>query len=449
MLASAIAARLPSKELFLCSGLTASAVLDRAAVVRAKVGSSAKSIGVLSKEDLGVAIAVIAMDRAVNDLLLIPHDSDLGLVRELVERAGCDLLLTDLDLPTGALPCPVIRIDCSASSSSHQLKHGDVSTRWILPTSGTTGVPKLVAHTVDSLTRSVRRDTSRGEKLRWGCLYDVTRFAGLQVFLQAILGGSALIFVDRRAALPVQLAQLAEKGCNALSATPTLWRKLLMCPEVQKLQLRQVTLGGEIADGPILRALQRTFPDARVVHIYASTEAGVGFSVTDGLPGFPASYFNVMANGTELRMSPEGTLMIKPPQTHQSYVGSPGALASDDGFIDTGDRVEVRGERVYFRGRANGSINVGGNKVMPEEIEEVLLSHPRVRFAKVGARKSSVIGNLVEAAVVVTSEAATDENLLMELKQHCSRQLAPYKVPAFIRFVKSIEVSSSGKLQRA
>ncbi|NCB05377.1 MAG: hypothetical protein EOM69_07625, partial [Clostridia bacterium] len=163
-------------------------------------------------------------------------------------------------------------------------------TLWYLATSGTTGTPKLLAHTLTSLSRTVRGDQSEKTDTRWGLFYDYTRFAGLQVVLQALISGATLIAPALDASLTDKLAMLARQGCTHLSATPTMWRTIVMNPGAKDLPLRQITLGGEIADDRILNTLQTIYPTARVTHIYASTEAGVGFSVKDGRGGFPASY---------------------------------------------------------------------------------------------------------------------------------------------------------------
>ncbi len=100
-------------------------------------------------------------------------------------------------------------------------------THWVLSTSGTTGTPKLVAHTLESLTSTTKLDVQAGAAMRWGLVYDPARFAGLQLVLQALLGGGVLV-VPPQESLAVQLAFMAKHGVNALSATPSLWRKILM-----------------------------------------------------------------------------------------------------------------------------------------------------------------------------------------------------------------------------
>jgi acyl-CoA synthetase (AMP-forming)/AMP-acid ligase II len=323
-----------------------------------------------------------------------------------------------------------------------------IPTEWILPTSGTTRAPKLVAHSLDTLARTVKRGEAAGETLRWGLLYDLNRFAGIQVYLQAVLGGGSLLIPPTSYSLGETLGFFKDGACNALSATPTLWRKILMTPGAGDLPLRHITLGGEIADQSILSALASAYPGAKIRHIYASTEAGVGFSVSDGREGFPASYLHSTSQGVALRIAHDGILEIKPGIGGQRYLDEHERLCTDDGFVRTGDRVHREGERIYFMGRDSGAINVGGNKVQPEKIEKVLLSHPGVGLAAVGAKKSGITGSLVEARVVLRHGQAQSSPTIAEIRDWCCTRLERHEVPALIRVVDDLSVNASGKITR-
>ena len=122
----------------------------------------------------------------------------------------------------------------------------------------------------------------------------------------------------------------------------------------------------------------------------ASTEAGVGFEVGDGLAGFPAEVIGRQGGEVALAVV-DGSLRIRSGRTATRYLGSGAAsLADADGFVDTGDMVERRGERYYFVGRRGGIINVGGAKVHPEEVEAVINNHPGVQMSLVKARRSPI-----------------------------------------------------------
>jgi acyl-coenzyme A synthetase/AMP-(fatty) acid ligase len=151
----------------------------------------------------------------------------------------------------------------------------------------------------------------------------------------------------------------------------------------------------------------------------------------------------------------DGSLRIRSAGTAVRYLGTPaGTLADKDGFVDTRDMVELRGDRYYFIGRRDGIINVGGMKVHPEEVEAVINTHPNVQMSLVKARRSPITGAVVVADVVVkpnpgqSGAIAGTEGLKSDILETCRGALAPYKVPATIRFVPSLDVAASGKLAR-
>ena len=122
------------------------------------------------------------------------------------------------------------------------------------------------------------------------------------------------------------------------------------------------------------------------------------------LAGFPASFFDHDRDGVELKVV-DGSLRIRSPRTASRYVGAQQpALLDGDGFVDTGDMVELRGDRYVFAGRKGGIINIGGLKVHPEEIEAVINRHPQVRMSLVRPKKSPVTGAIVIADVVLRTE---------------------------------------------
>ncbi len=194
-----------------------------------------------------------------------------------------------------------------------------------------------------------------------------------------------------------------------------------------------------------MRAL---FPKAGITHIYASTEAGALFAVRDGQAGFPAQWLETGIDGARLRVR-DGELQVLSPRAMLGYAA--GAKASPvlaDGWLVTGDLVEQRGDRVYFLGRGDSVISVGGAKLTPEEVEAVLLKVPGVAEGRVFGVKNPITGYLVGAEIVAQAGADV-EHLRAELLTAARAQLEPYKVPRVIRFVSSIRVSEAGKKDRS
>ena len=231
-------------------------------------------------------------------------------------------------------------------------------------------------------------DLSNNKKFIWGLSYDLYRFAGLQVLFQSLCSGSTLV-------IPKNISDMIEMNkkifrkqkINSLSATATYWRKFLMQKHSGDINFKTITLGGEIADNQILNALKKKYPDAKISHIYASTEAGVGFAVRDGMAGFPKSYLTDGFDNKKFKVDKNNQLMILDKNQVQNYVSSNDCLYDSDGFIPTGDIIEILGDRVFFKGRESGSINVGGNKVIPEEVERALMASDLVSQAFVYGKK--------------------------------------------------------------
>lgn len=315
-------------------------------------------------------------------------------------------------------------------------------TQWLLATSGTTGTPKWIAHNIESLTRALS-NTPDNRRLRWALCYQPCRFAGIQVLLQSLLSGATL--VDCSAGdMASRVRRMQDHAITAISATPSFWRQLLMTTELSALPLTHITLGGEIADQTLLDKLAHAHPNAKILHIYASTEAGVGFAVADKRAGFPRTWLATGYQGLRLKIDERHHLWLKP----RNMLTSSSRLSSDStGFLDTGDQVSVTAERVLFLGRATGVINVGGNKVYPEQVEHVLLMHPQVTATRVYAKRSSILGELVTADVVPNK--ANDLPLLKkQLIAHCAGYLQRYQLPTQLYFVESLPIDTTGKLSR-
>ncbi len=285
-----------------------------------------------------------------------------------------------------------------------------------LQTSGTTGAPKWVTHTLDTLTARIRPGT---EKARWLLTYHPGSFAGVQVILSAMIGGHELIAPDPGDTAGSMALMGAVFDVTHMSGTPTFWRSALLVLGTRTFGLKSITLGGEMADQALLDALRAKFPEAVLRHIYATTEAGTVFSVGDGRAGFPAAWLN-----ETLSVSDRGTLVV--------------------GGVDTGDVVEVVEDRVLFRGRADSMVNVGGVKVFPETVEAHLLACPQVQEVRVTAKSSPITGAILVADIVLNPRLSNHEP---EIRAHIA-QLPRAQRPASLRFVDAIETGATGKKVR-
>ena len=316
-------------------------------------------------------------------------------------------------------------------------------------TSGTSGVPKIVRHTLEGLTGAIAAD-ARGAAPVWATFYDIRRYGGLQIFLRAIIGGGSMVLTEPGEPIADHIARLKARDVTHISGTPSHWRKLLMSGSASGFSPRYVRLSGEIADQAVLDGLSRAFPAASIGHAYASTEAGVGFAVNDGLEGFPANMVGVNRDGVEMKVE-DGSLRIRSTRTAHAYVGrNAAALTDSDGFVDTGDMIELRGDRYYFVGRRGGVINIGGLKVHPEEIETVINRHAEVRMSRARSRRSPITGSIVVADVILADgcDVSRSDDIRNKILADCRASLPSHKVPAMIKFVSSLDITAAGKLAR-
>ena len=426
--------------------------LRRARVAGPLRRMAGRRVAVRVADDLTTAVAIALLDGVTEGMLLLPSDAEEEDVQGQLAAADANVLITDrAGRSDGEHPREIFTAgdagDLLRTVRGSAVLPDPVITEWLIPTSGTTGKPKVVAHPFRSLTRTVRADRAVPDRLVWGLAYGMTRFAGVQVLVQSQLSGSPLIVPPHDADLASRVRAFAELGCTAVSATPTMWRQILMTPAAAGLNLQQITLGGEIANDAILRALARRWPHARITHIYASTEAGVGFSVKDGRAGFPATWLDHPPDGVRLAVDGRSVLRIRPIDAGQRLLEGP-PLFDEQGFVDTGDLVRQEGDRYLFLGRENGAINVGGSKIQPEQIEQILLECPGVQLAWVRGKPSPITGMVVEAHIVQDASLPTDLARRKEIADFCRQRLPAHAVPTLIRFVDHIELNEAGKVLR-
>lgn len=300
-------------------------------------------------------------------------------------------------------------------------------------TSGTTGQPKKVVHSIATLTRSVRiGDRYKGQV--WAYAYNPTHMAGLQVFFQAFENQNTLVNVFNQSREYVY-QQIRGKGITHISATPTFYRLLLPYEQTYESVIR-VTLGGEKSDQHLYDSIMKIFPNAKINNVYASTEAGSLFAAKGDCFQIPEAIkdkFKVM----------DDELLI-----HKSLLGSSDSFKFTDDYYHSGDLIEWVDEALglfRFKSRKNELINVGGYKVNPGEVEVAIQDIEGVRQAMVYGKANSILGNVLCADVVLEPGFELTE---LDIKKVLSSQLQDFKVPRRIKFVEEISLTRTGKMKR-
>jgi acyl-coenzyme A synthetase/AMP-(fatty) acid ligase len=407
---------------------------------------------IATERQLPAALALAQLDGVARRVVLCPPDLSPEHLLAAVADAGVDTILSDGTGPaTGVIDAGDMVTCFDRIVAADGAADRDVETEFALFTSGTSGRPKLAVHTLGSLIGPAADGVGSETAAIWSTFYDVRRYGGLTILLRALVGGGAMIFSESSEPVDAFMYRAGVEKVTHISGTPSHWRRALMSASTHLMSPGYVRLSGEACDQPILDALRQAFPDASIAHAFASTEAGFAFDVRDGRSGFPASLIGE-DGAVNLRVQ-DGTLRIKSSRTASRYLGDHiSSLLDETGFVDTGDLVELDGERYHFHGRRGGIINVGGLKVHPEAVEAVINQHPDVHMSRVSARPSPITGAIVVAEIVVKAmpdhagvEFKTIKNEILTL---CRRTLPAHQVPAMLNQVASLDVAASGKLVR-
>lgn len=301
-------------------------------------------------------------------------------------------------------------------------------------TSGTTGRPKKITHSISSLTRTVKIKESLSD-CRWAFAYNPTHIAGIQVFLQSLFNENTLVDVFKQPRNIINEV-IKKYSITHISATPTFYRLLLPFDEVF-VNVKRITFGGEKSDSHLYEKLQAIFPNAKITNIYASTELGTLLHSSGEFFTIPKYYSNdIIIKDNELLVNAK-------------ILGKSDDLIINDGMYRTGDIVEVISHDPIvfkFKTRISDYINIGGYKVNIQEIEEALNSISGVQMASVNVKTNSVMGNMLIANIVL-------DNTNLELseksiKEILKNKLQDFKIPRIIKFVKELEFTHTGKISK-
>ena len=402
-----------------------------------------RSVVLLVGDMVKAAAALIDLDGVARRILLCPPNWEEAKLAAAAELIGADALAFDEEDPEPPALSVELRHPVRLPLRPCAVASPTLETEWVLPTSGTSGPPKLAVHNLHTLMGAI----APAPLQQWATFYDIRRYGGLQIFLRALAGRGSLRLSGVDEEIESFLARCGACGVTHISGTPTHWRMALFSGAAASIDPEYVRLSGEIADDPLLARLSDAYPRAQIEHAYASTEAGVAFEVGDGRAGFPEAWLG--GDGPIALKIREGSLRVRTPRRALRLLGADApALVDEEDFVDTGDLIETRDGRCYFMGRRGGVINVGGAKVHPEEVEAVLNGLDAVRASRVSARANAITGAIVVAEIVLNDPAAKRDTLAREIMAAARQKLAAHMTPAQIRFVDALPMTDAGKLRR-
>ncbi len=293
----------------------------------------------------------------------------------------------------------------------------------VLFTSGSTGRHKAAVHDLGLL---LRKFTARRHRRRTLVFLQLDHIGGVNTLLYTLSNGGAVVAPADRS--PGTVAATIERHhVELLPTSPTFLNLLLLSGEHERRDLSSlqlITYGTEAMPESTLRKVGAAFPNAKLQQTYGLTELGILRSQSRGSDSL---WVRVGGEGFQTKII-NGRLWVKAESAMLGYLNAPSPF-DDEGYFDTGDKVEVDGEWLRILGRESEIINVGGSKVYPAEVEDALLEIDGVIDATVHGEAHPITGQIVAATVVLEREepaAAFKLRMRLALKD----KMPAFKVPA-------------------
>ncbi|MCR4664203.1 MAG: acyl--CoA ligase [Paludibacteraceae bacterium] len=323
----------------------------------------------------------------------------------------------------------------------------------IMFTTGTTGAPKGVVLTHENIAASARNinayignDADDVELLA----LPVSHSFGLGRLRCVLSKGGTMVLLGTFANVKRFFAAMEEHHVTGFGMVPAGWAylKMMSRDKIRNYagQLKYIEIGSSFMSVEDKKMLMEWLPNTRICMHYGLTEASRSAFMEFHEYAENLSSIGKAAPNVDIRII-DGEICVKGEHVTQRYWNeSPKRIAQDfhDGYFRTGDSGWMDEDgHIYIKGRIKEIINVGGEKVSPMEVEDVLNAIPQIKESACCAMPDMVMGEVVEA-FIVEKEPVTDA----EIKEIIKPQLENYKWPKRIVRVDAIPKTSSGKIQR-
>ncbi len=298
----------------------------------------------------------------------------------------------------------------------------------VLFSSGTSGEPKAAVHDLVPLLEKFR---TRRPPMRTVTFLLFDHIGGINTIFHTLSNGGTLITIEDRS--PDAICAVIEQArAEVLPASPTFLRLLLMSSAHERFDLsslKVINYGTEPMSETTLQRLHAAFPRAQLLQSYGLAEVGIlrSKSRTDD-----SLWLKVGGEGVETRVV-DGLLQVKSRSAMLGYLNAASPF-TEDGWLATGDAVKVDGEFLQILGRRSELINVGGEKVFPTEVEEVIETMDNVAAATVYGEPHPLMGHIVCARVALTHDEDGIQ-FALRVKRYCRERLPAYQVPVKVTVV--------------
>lgn len=298
----------------------------------------------------------------------------------------------------------------------------------VLFSSGSTGKPKGMLHDFERVMDKFLVARTPIVAIPFLML---DHFGGINTILAITASLGTVVTAENRAIATICQA-IQDFKVELLPTTPSFLTLLAATDLAQRYDLtslKRITYGTETMPQATLDRIRARFPGVELQQTYGLSEVGVlrSQSRPDG-----SLWVRIGGSGFETQVR-DGILWIRSDYRMIGYLNAPSGFDAE-GWFNTQDRVEVDGDYFRILGRITDLINVGGQKVYPAEVEDVILAQPNIADVVVVGEKHALLGQIVVAKVVVHEPEAADA-LRLRLRKACLAKLAGFKVPAKVELL--------------
>lgn len=292
----------------------------------------------------------------------------------------------------------------------------------VLFTSGSSGEPKGAVHDFSKLLSKFNVKRNALCTINF-LLFD--HWGGLNTLFHILSNGGTVVILENRN--PEYVCELIEKyNVELLPTSPTFLNMLLLSRAYERndiSSLKIISYGSEPMPENLLKHLNQVFPSIKLQQTYGLIELGVMRSKSEENGSL---WVKIGGDGYQTRVI-DGILQVKSDSAMLGYLNAESPFTEDNWFI-TGDSVEQKSEYFKILGRKSELINVGGEKVFPQEVENVILEIDNVLEVTVFSEKNPIIGNIVCARIKLMHEE-DKKQFITRLKNYCREKLQSFKVP--------------------
>ncbi|CAN2039945.1 Long-chain fatty acid--CoA ligase [Candidatus Magnetomoraceae bacterium gMMP-15] len=311
----------------------------------------------------------------------------------------------------------------------------------ILFSSGTTGEPKAVVHDISLLLQKFRKPGKTYKTITF-LLFD--HIGGFNTLFHILSSSGTAVALENR--MPDEVCRLIEKyQVELLPTSPTFINMILFSRAYERFDiscLKLVTYGTESMPEITLQRFHELFPNIRLKQTYGLSEIGIMPSNSESSDSL---WLKVGGENFKTKVL-DNKLWVKAETSMLGYLNAPLPF-TEEGWLNTGDQIDVKGNFIKFLGRESEIINVGGQKVYPTEVESVLLEIEDVEDTVVYGESHPLMGNVVVADIRVNSMDNRKE-LISKIQKYCRNKLETFKIPLKINIVDNILTSNRFKRKR-